>query len=392
MITRDLTPTLLRSAGWYPVVTVTGPRQSGKTTLVRTTFPELPYVSLEPLDVRTGVGEDPRGFLADHPDGAVIDEVQHVPDLLTYLQAELDERPRPGRFVLTGSQHLGLSQAITESLAGRTALLTLHPPSYPELLRFADAPTELWQTVWAGSFPRIWDAGIPPDRWLADYTRTYVERDVRQVLGVGDLAAFRTFAELCAGRTAQELNLESLGSDAGVARGTVRSWLSVLEATFLLFRLPAASPSARKRAIKAPKLHLADTGLACHLLGIGSADQLRHHPLRGALLESWVASEIRKAGANRGAELGMAHYRETRGAEVDLVVIDTAGTTTLVEVKSGATVSSDWFDSLRDLLARPGAAEHVARGLLVYGGEQPQRRHEIRVEPWRRLHELDWAG
>lgn len=388
MIERDLAAVLVQNAGWYPVVTVTGPRQSGKTTLVRATFPELPYVSLEPLDVRAGVRDDPRGFLADHRDGAVIDEVQRVPELLPYLQSEVDERSRPGRFVLTGSQHLGLSQAVTQSLAGRTTILQLHPPSYPELLRFPHPPTELWETIWAGSYPRIWDAGIPPARWLADYTTTYVERDVRQVLDVGDLATFRTFIELCAGRTAQEQNLDRLGSDTGIARGTVRSWLSVLEATFLLLHLPAWSPNVQRRVVKAPKLHLADTGLACHLLGITSAEQLRRHPLRGALFESWVATEIRKAGTNRGLDLALSHYRETRGTEVDLVVTG-AGGTTLVEVKSGATIASEWFAPLRELLSR--SLQSPTTAVIVYGGQQRQRRHEVRVQPWRELHDLRWA-
>lgn len=388
MIERDLAPVLVQNAGWYPVVTITGPRQSGKTTLVRATFPELPYVSLEPLDVRAGVRDDPRGFLADHRDGAVIDEVQQVPELLPYLQSEVDERPRAGRFVLTGSQHLGLSQAVAQSLAGRTALLQLHPPSYPEMLRFSDPPTELWETIWAGSYPRIWDAGIPPTRWLADYTTTYVERDVRQVLDIGDLATFRTFIELCAGRTAQEQNLDRLGNDTGIARGTVRSWLSVLEATFLLLRLPAWSPNVQRRVVKAPKLHLADTGLACHLLGITSAEQLRRHPLRGALFESWVATEIRKAGTNRGVDLALSHYRETRGTEVDLVVTG-AGGTTLVEAKSGATIASEWFAPLRELLSRSRDAPTTA--VIVHGGEQRHRRHEVRVQPWRELHDLRWT-
>lgn len=260
MIDRDLAKEVTRAASWYPVVTLTGPRQSGKTTLVRHLFADRPYITLEPLDIRSQVQEDPRGFLADHAGGAVIDEVQHVPELLPYLQQEVDERPQPGRFVLTGSQHLGLMQAVTQSLAGRTAILHLHPLSWVELRRFADAPTELWDVVWAGGFPRIHDVGIPPNRWLADYTATYVERDVRQILSVGDLRNFRTFLELLAGRTAQEENLTALGSDTGVARNTAAAWLSVLETTFMCFRLPAWSANVRKRAVKAAKLHLADTG------------------------------------------------------------------------------------------------------------------------------------
>ncbi|MGQ0845265.1 MAG: ATP-binding protein [Sporichthyaceae bacterium] len=390
MIERDLGPRLLKSAAWYPVVTVVGPRQSGKTTLARACFPDLPYVSLEPLDVREGVRADPRGFLAEHPEGAVVDEVQHVPELLPYLQVDVDADPRPGRFVLTGSQQLGLMSSVTQSLAGRTAVLTLLPPSYRELLRFPAPPTDLWTAVWSGAFPRIWNVGIPPAQWYADYTATYVERDVRSILDVGNLRAFRTFVELCAGRTAQELNLDSLGADAGIARNTARAWLSVLEAGFLAVALPAWTPNARKRAIKAPKLHLRDTGLACHLLGIASPDQLRTHPLRGALFETWVATEVEKARANRGLSGGLSHYRETRGVEVDLVV-EHATRTTLVEIKSGATIASDWFDGLRELREREWDGERP-RGVLVHGGDADGTRTEIAVQSWRTLHELDWGG
>lgn len=390
MIERDLAPRLRRSATWYPVVTLTGPRQSGKTTLARACFPDHPYVSLEPLDVREGVRADPRAFLAEHPDGAVVDEVQHVPELLPYLQAEVDADARPGRFVLTGSHQLGLSAAVTQSLAGRTAMLTLLPPSYAELLRFPAPPTDLWTAVWSGSFPRIWNVGIPPAQWYADYATTYVERDVRSVLEVANLRAFRTFVELCAGRTAQELNLDALGADAGIARNTARSWLSVLETGFLALTLPAWSPNARKRAVKAPKLHLRDTGLACHLLGIASPDQLRRHPLRGALFETWVVTEIEKARANRGLTGGLLHYRETRGVEVDLVV-EAGGETLLLEAKSGATIAADWFDGLRRLRERTWEGE-VPRAVLVHGGETGGQRHDVQVQSWRTLHRLDVGG
>lgn len=390
MIERDLAKEVTQAASWYPVVTLTGPRQSGKTTLVRHLFADRPYITLEPLDIRSQVQEDPRGFLADHAGGAVIDEVQHVPELLPYLQQEVDERPQPGRFVLTGSQHLGLTQAVTQSLAGRTAILHLHPLSWVELRRFADAPTELWDVVWAGGFPRIHDVGIPPDRWLADYTATYVERDVRQILSVGDLRNFRTFLELLAGRTAQEENLTALGSDTGVARNTAAAWLSVLQTTFMCFRLPAWSSNVRKRAVKAAKLHLADTGLACHLLGISSPDQLRRHPLRGAIFETWVATEIRKARANRGINGGLHHYRETRGIELDLVVQD-GQDVRLVEVKSGATVAGDWFDGLREMTSR-AADDLSVHPLVVYGGDRAHRRRDTDVLPWSDLHEVDWSG
>jgi len=340
MIPRNLAGPLRDLAKRYPVVTVTGPRQSGKTTLCRATFPDTAYVSLEPLDEREFARTDPRGFLRLYADGAVIDEVQHVPGLLSYLQAEVDERPMPGRFILTGSQHFGLSAAVSQSLAGRTGVLYLLPLSLDELRRFPSPPTGLFATLWSGGYPRIFDQGLPPDRWLADYTTTYVQRDVREVLNVGDLQAFTTFLQLCAGRTAQEVNLSSLGADAGVSHNTAKSWLSVLEASFICFRVPAWHRNLGKRLRKAAKLHFVDSGLACRLLGIRTAEQLIHHPLRGAIFESWVASEAYKARAHRGLDPSLFHLREDRGAEIDLVV-EAADEFLLVEAKSGATVVPD---------------------------------------------------
>ena len=304
----------------YPVVTVTGPRQSGKTTLCKALFANKPYVSLEPLDVRAFAAEDPRGFLDSYPDGAVIEEVQHVPGLLSYLQGVVDADPRPGRFILTGSQHFGLAEAIAQSLAGRTGVLSLLPLSYDEVQRFAEAPTDLWTTLWTGGYPRILDRRIPPDRWLADYVTTYVQRDVRQVLQIGDLLAFTTFVRLCAGRTGQELNLSALGADAGISHHTAKAWLSVLEAGFLVHRLPAWHTNLTSRMVKAPKLHFIDSGLACHLLGIRDPDQLRYHPLRGAIFETWAVAEVMKARVHRGLTPSLYHLRQPRGAEIDLLV------------------------------------------------------------------------
>ena len=246
VIQRNLAGPLLELASRMPVLAVTGPRQSGKTTLCRQAFPELDYVTLEALDQRDFAREDPRGFLRAHGDGAILDEVQRVPELLSYLQGEVDERPEPGRFVLTGSQHFGLTEAISQSLAGRVANLYLLPPSLDELGRFGAQPDDLWELVWSGSYPRIYDQGLDPGQWLADYAATYIQRDVRQVLNVGDLEAFTTFVRLVAGRTSAELNLSTLGADAGVSHNTARAWLSVLEASFICFRLPSWRRSKRK--------------------------------------------------------------------------------------------------------------------------------------------------
>jgi hypothetical protein len=391
-VRRNLQTAVEAAARQYPVVTVTGPRQSGKTTLARMAFPDLPYVTLEPLDRREQARSDPRGLLAGLPDGAVLDEVQHVPELLSYLQAEVDERPRPGRFILTGSQHFGLSHAVSQSLAGRTAVLHLLPLALDELLRFSAPPTDLLGTLWAGGYPRIHDRGIPADRWLADYVTTYVQRDVRQVTNVSNLTQFTTFLRLCAGRSAQELNLSALGADAGISHVTARAWLSVLETSFLCTLVPAWSINLRKRLVKAPKLHFHDTGLVCQLLGIASPAQLREHPLRGAIFETWVAAEVHKARVHRGLPARLHHVRASRGSEVDLVA-ERGAALSLIEAKSGATVSGSFLRPLLDLARElASAGEHRRRDLvLVHGGDDDHRRHDVRVLPWRRVPDLDWG-
>lgn len=385
-------PVLRRAAERMPVVAVTGPRQSGKTTLCRAAFADHAYVSLEPLDTRRFATEDPRGFLDQYPGPVIFDEAQRVPDLFSYLQEEVDRDPAAGRFILTGSQHFGLSEAISQSLAGRVALLNLLPLSLEEVARFSDPPKDLWTTVWTGGYPRIHDRRLPPASWLADYTQTYVERDVRQVLRVTDLDAFTTLLRLMAGRTAQEQNLSTLGADAGVTHPTVRAWLSVLEASFVVFRVLPWLRNVRKRVVKTPKLHFVDSGLACHLLGILNPDQLRGHPLRGAVFESWVASEVLKARLHRGLSPSLFHLRETRGVELDLIV-EAAREVMAVEVKSGATVAPDYAAQYSDFEDRASRAashlEPVRR--LVYGGEASQQRSGIAVVSWHDIQDIDWV-
>lgn len=389
MISRDLHSVLLYGAKVYPVVTLTGPRQSGKTTLCRAAFPDRPYISLEPLDTRAFAREDPRGFLAQYPQGAILDEVQHAAGLLTYLQDLVDRDPTPGRFILTGSQHFGLRDAVSQSLAGRTAVLHLLPPSLAELRRFPVAPGDLFDTLFMGAYPRIHDQGIPPERWLADYLATYIQRDVRQVLNVGDLLGFNTFLGLCAGSTGQELNLSRLGADAGISQPTAKAWLSVLESSFLCFRLAPWSSNLRKRLVKAPKLHFYDAGLACFLLGIRSARQLETHPLRGAIFETWVASEVVKMHLHRGREAAAYHYREVAGREVDLV-LQSSDRVRLLEVKSARTVDASWLGSLMDAKTslEAGSPAQSFDPILIYGGDQQQVRSGVHVQPWDRLEGL----
>jgi len=389
MIPRTLEQKLRELSGYYPAVVVTGPRQSGKTTLCQIVFPAKAYVSLEALDVRAYALHDPRGFLAEYGDGALIDEIQTAPALLRYLQSDIDARPDPGRFILTGSQHFGLSQSISQSLAGRCGILVLLPPSLVELRKFPNAPADLFSVLWKGAYPRIYDRDIPAHQWLADYTATYVQRDVRQVINVGDLQVFSGFLKLCAGRTAQEINLSALGSDAGVSHNTVRAWLSVLETSYIIHRLPAWHANIRKQVVRAPKLHFFDSGLVCYLLGIREPEQLRLHPLRGAIFESWVISEIYKASVHGGIQPSLFHYRETRGLEIDLLIEQDRGLDA-VEIKSGATAAADFFKNLERFSDRMRSAgkTHRIRSHLVYGGDDSRQRSPAQVLSWRDVQRL----
>ncbi|MAE71680.1 MAG: AAA family ATPase [Gemmatimonadetes bacterium] len=394
MIRRNLAVVLRESASYYPVVTLTGPRQSGKTTLCKAVFPDFHYVSLEDIGARGYAEDDPRGFLREHSAGVVIDEVQRVPELLSALQVEVDAKPDPpGRFILTGSQHFGVSAAVAQSLAGRTAVLTLLPPSLDELKRFASPSNDdLIEMLWTGAYPRIHDRRIPAGRWLRDYIGTYVQRDVREVLNVGDLTAFTTFTKLCAGRTGSELNLSNLAGDAGITRNTAKAWLSVLETSYLCTLIPAWHANLRKQLVKRPKLHFYDTGLVCALLGISSSDQLRHHPLRGPIFESWVIAEITKARLHAGRAPGAHHFRESRGLEVD-GVIDEGSALVLVEAKSGATLRSEHFRPLARLseLLRQRDDSRGIQAVLVHGGDERQRRSAGLALPWSGIEHGPWV-
>jgi hypothetical protein len=380
MIPRQLSEVLRRVAASYPVVTVTGPRQSGKTTLVRAEFAQLPYVSLEDLDARAFATDDPRGFLKGIETGAVIDEVQRAPGILSYLQGLVDRDPRPGRFVLTGSSNLLLLECVSQTLAGRTALLTLMPFSLGELQAAGRAPQSLDELLFTGLFPPVHDRGLEPARWYGDYVRTYVERDVRRLLNVTDLERFVTFVRMCAARSGQVVNLSGLGNDCGITHNTARSWLSVLEASYVVLRLPPFHANLNKRLVKSPKLYFTDPALAAWLVGIERAADLAHHSLRGPLFETWIISELLKLRLNAGREPRLAFFRAHTGEEVD-AVLDVAPAPLAIEAKSGATVTRDQLAGLRDWQRLTGAAPE--RCWLIYGGEAEQERAEGRVVPWR---------
>ena len=393
MIPRTLAPYLRRDADLYPVVTLTGPRQSGKTTLALATFAEHRYVSLEDPEARSFATEDPRGFFDRFDGPLILDEAQRVPDLFSYIQGIVDEDDAPGRFVLTGSHNFLLMSGISQSLGGRSAVLHLLPFSRSELEAGPqpepDAPLalfdntesglDLWSTIHTGFYPRIHDRGIPPEVWLPDYVQTYVERDVRSLVNIGDLTTFEQFLRLCAGRVGQLLNYSSLASDSGISVDTARRWLSVLETSFILFRLPPHHRNFSKRLVKSPKVYFHDTGLACYLLGIRDADMLPTHPLRGALFENYVLAEVAKAFSHHRRQREMHFWRDRSGREIDLV-LSRGEELYPVEIKSGQTVSGDAFESLSrwsELAGQP-----IDRATLVYGGDQAYRRSGVAVRPW----------
>lgn len=394
MVTRTLTTRLTALLGPFPVVYLTGPRQSGKTTLARAAFPEFRYLSLEDIQNRHEAAEDPKGFLnrQGKAPGIILDEVQRAPDLFSYLQGMVDEG-RGGPFLLTGSQHFLLSEKISQSLAGRAAILELLPFSIAELLgRPARTPEQLLddipaangppasnldEVLFAGTFPRIHDKLLDPYSWLDGYVRTYVERDVRTISGVGDLDSFIRFVGLCAGRAGQLLNSSALGSDAGVSHVTARKWLSILRASYVIDLLPPHHENFSKRLVKSPKLYFADTGLLCHLLGLRRAEDLACHPLRGAIFENFVVTEFRKLFLHSGQRPPVFFWRDSHGHEVDLLV-DLGRRRVPVEIKAGSTVASDFLLGLDRYIAMSGDQE----GILVYGGRDEYRLKSHHIRPW----------
>ncbi len=383
MIDRDLAPELIKAAKRAPAVTIAGPRQSGKTTLCRALFQDHPYRTLEAPDERAFATSDPRGFLAQLPNGAIIDEIQRVPELLSYLQGIIDDDPVPGRWILSGSQNLSLLESVTQSLAGRTEVHHLLPLTWNEIKRFGQPPAGLEETLFSGGYPRIFDRKLEPSAWLRSYVSTYLERDVRMVRNIGNLTTFQQFVELCAGRTGQLLNYSSLANDCGISQPSAKNWISILEAGFITFRLPAFHANLRKRLVKMPKLYFHDTGLVCWLLGIRNPEQLRLHPLRGAIFESWVISEIRKHRNNQGETRGLSFYRDRNGTEVDLVIDHPMGRT-LLEAKSSLTPPPNLFRITRRVQKSFPDPTSVDMA-VTYGGKEFQQRSDGQLVPWHML-------
>lgn len=366
MINREMQKTARELWLSYPVLTVTGPRQSGKTTLVRAEFPECEYVNLELPDIRAQVRADARSFLSHHPAPVIFDEIQNVPELISYIQAEVDEKGSNSQYVLTGSHQPALQAAVSQSLAGRTGLLELLPLSLSEL-RAAGIEKKRDDCLFDGFMPRFYNGRLKPTQMYSDYFRTYVERDVRQLANLRNLRAFEGFVRLLAGRVGQLLNLDSLASDAGVSASTVREWLSLLEASYIIYVLKPYYRNFGKRFIKAPKIYFTEVGLACYLLGIHSVDQVAVHPLLGGLFENMVVMDMRKRCLNRGEDGELYFMRTSHGVEVD-VVVENGGRLDLTEIKAGMTFHEEMAANLKTIAKLlPG---EIGRSRVVYAGPE----------------------
>lgn len=379
MISRRILPSLRESLTYFPVLSLTGPRQSGKTTLLRSEFPEYTYLSLEDPEIREYAETDPVGFLAQYRERVIIDEAQKVPHLFNYLQGVVDDTNQPGQYILSGSQNFLLNKHITQSLAGRVAVHRLLPLDLPEL-QSAGMLSNQWETTAIkGAYPRIFDVGIPHDQYYPSYLDTYVTRDIEEIINIRNVNLFRTFVKLCAGRIGQILNLSSLATDVGINQSTAREWLTLLESSYLVFTLSPYHRNFSKRLIKRPKLYFYDTGLVASLLGIKTSEQLLTHYLRGNLFENLIISDSIKQAYHQGSRPSCYFWRDSNGNEVDLL-IDHAGKLDLIEIKSGKTINKDFFKGFQYM--EKFASEVIESKTVIYGGTEVQTRTSAQTLPW----------
>ncbi len=381
MITRDISDITIRAFREYPIILIQGPRQSGKTTLARNLFPDKKYITLEDIDSRTYASEDPKGFLSTIPEGAILDEVQHVPSLMSYIQGIIDEKNTPGMFVLTGSNNLLLMEAVSQTLSGRIAILTLLPLSIKEEASFADS----WSTekiIISGFYPRLitWDMDRP--YFYSNYISTYVERDVRQVLKIRNIDGFQRFLTAIAERTGNILDINAIANDSGVTSKTVSEWLSILQTSYICFLLHPYEKTRTKRLTKKPKLYFYDTGLAAALLGISTEEELRDNRLKGALFENMVIADLIKSSLNRAAQERFMFYRTSDGFEIDLI-IQRGRMLYPVEIKAGQTFSTKWTAGINLFMREyPDEAQN---GTIIYGGADDGAFKGISIKGYRKF-------
>lgn len=364
----------------FPIITITGPRQSGKTTLCKMLFPQKPYISLEGTEERRYAAEDPKGFLNQYPEGAIIDEVQRVPELLSDIQVISDEKNKEGLFILAGSQQFQILSKISQSLAGRTALVKLLPFSMGEAY---DNPekTDINTVLYTGFYPRIFDKKINPTDMLSFYTNTYIERDVRQLINIKDISKFETFIKLCAGRTGQLLNLSNLGNECDVNHNTIKSWLSILEASYLIKLMHPYHKNINKRLVKSPKLYFLDVGLAAYLIGINDSRQIETHPLRGELFETFIVTELIKTKLNNGNQDNSFFYRDHKGNEID-IILDNGFNLDLIEIKSAQTIKPSFWKGFSSFPKLPKTA---ITQKIIYGGTQNRAQNKTEIISWQNI-------
>lgn len=387
-IRRELTGNIKDAAKEYSVVAILGPRQSGKTTLAKHIFSKHRYISLEDLDIRAAAHTDPRAFLRDYPSehGIILDEIQYAPELLSYIQTIVDEEKKKGFFILTGSQNFLMSEAITQTLAGRIAIMTLLPLSISEIEKAKLLPEKIETAVFIGSYPALYAQELSISRLYKSYTVTYLERDVRQIKNIANLNLFKKFIGLCAGRTGQTINYSSLANDAGIDDKTVKEWLSLLEASYIIFFLQPYYNNFGKRLIKAPKLYFVDTGLVCSLLRIKSANELIDHSMRGALIETYIISDLLKQEYNLEQIPSLYFWRDQTGNEIDCIIDQGSKRIVPIEVKSSKTVITSYFKELtywKKLSDNPETESYV-----IYGGSENQNWPEGKVISWRSVGQL----
>lgn len=390
MLKRELENILPEICRTFPAIAIAGPRQSGKTTLCRNFFRDKPYVSFESPDIKDRFDADPRGFLSNYTEGAVFDEAQKCPDLFSYLQEMIDSRPVMGRFILTGSQQFQLNSKISQSLAGRVASFKLLPFSMSELQNSTEYGTALDQLsldkfLLRGSYPPIYDRKPNTSLWYGNYIQTYVERDVRTLLNVSDLSTFQRFIRLCAARTGQLLNFSEIGEQAGVSHNTIKSWISILETSCILFLLKPFHKNFSKRLVKTPKLYFYDTGLLCWLLSIKDPTQLNLHPMRGSIFESFIITEILKSKFNRGEENNLYFWRDQNGNEIDLLIEEGIDPVP-VEIKSSMTFKSEYCKQIQKWESISGSS---SQPILIYGGDESFQYQNCDIRSWRKLDKSD---
>lgn len=383
MVQRQAKETLLRYSKGFPVICITGPRQSGKTTLAKETFPDKPYLSLEDPDIAALVRTDPKGLLESYPDGLILDEAQYVSEIFVYLKTVVDKNPNPGKFVITGSQQFNLLEKVTESLAGRVAFLTLLPFTIEEIANANLKPADPFEVMINGLYPTIYDRDVTPYDWYTNYIASYIERDVRSIINVKDLGQFQVFVKMCASRVGQLLNLSALALDCGITHNTAKAWIAVLEASGIVYLLRPYYRNYGKRLVKTPKLYFIDSGLACRLLGIQDREQLFLHPNRGNLFESFIVAELLKQRLNRGFTPDLYFWRDNTGIEID-VLQEEGNSLTAIEIKSGKTFNPEFLEGLKNWLKFSG--EKPESCMVIYAGELRITHQGITIAGWDRFH------